>query len=61
VGTLTGHGIILEREHKISAKEILDYFESKHRKPRSDEECSKLVDQRKQAELQWLQDPSEGR
>jgi hypothetical protein len=24
-----------------------------------DEGCSKLVDQRKQAKLQWLQDPSE--
>jgi hypothetical protein len=24
-----------------------------------DEECSKLLDQRKQAKLQWLQDPSE--
>jgi hypothetical protein len=24
-----------------------------------DQACSKLVDQRKQAELQWLQDPSE--
>jgi hypothetical protein len=24
-----------------------------------DEECSKLVDRRKQAKLQWLQDPSE--
>jgi hypothetical protein len=28
-------------------------------KPWSDEECSKLVNQRKQAKLQWLQDPSE--
>jgi hypothetical protein len=24
-----------------------------------DEECSKLLDQRKEAKLQWLQDPSE--
>jgi hypothetical protein len=28
-------------------------------KPRFDDGCSKLLDQRKQAELQWLQDPSE--
>jgi hypothetical protein len=28
-------------------------------KPWSDEGCSKLLDQRKQAELQWLQDSSE--
>jgi hypothetical protein len=24
-----------------------------------DEECSKLIDQRKQAKLQWVQNPSE--
>jgi hypothetical protein len=44
---------------KISARESLRYCESKHRKQWFDEECSKLVDQRKQAKLQWLQDPSE--
>jgi hypothetical protein len=43
----------------ISAEESLGYCESKHRKPWFDEECSKLVDERKQAKLQWLQDPSE--
>jgi hypothetical protein len=32
--------------------------ERKH-KPWFDERCSKLLDQRKQAKLQWLQDPSE--
>jgi hypothetical protein len=31
----------------------------KKHKPRFDKGCSKLVDQRKQAKLQWLQDPSE--
>jgi hypothetical protein len=44
---------------KVSAEESLGYCESKHRKPSFDEECSKLVDRRKQAKLQWLQDPSE--
>jgi hypothetical protein len=44
---------------KISAQESLGYCEPKHRKPWFDEECSKLVDRRKQAELQWLQKPSE--
>jgi hypothetical protein len=44
---------------KISAQESLGYCEPKHRKPLFDEECSKLVDRRKQAKLQWLQDPSE--
>jgi hypothetical protein len=28
-------------------------------KPWSDDECSKLIDQRKQAKLQWLQNPSQ--
>jgi hypothetical protein len=31
----------------------------KHHTPWFDENCSKVVDGRKQAELQWLQDPSE--
>jgi hypothetical protein len=43
---------------KISTKESLGYFEMKH-KPWFDQKCSKLLDQRKQAELQLLQDPSE--
>jgi hypothetical protein len=37
----------------------LGYFELKKCKPWFDEGCSKLLDQRKQAKLQWLQDSSE--
>jgi uncharacterized FlaG/YvyC family protein len=44
---------------KISAEQCLGYCESKHRKPLFDEECSELVDRRKEAKLRWLQDPSE--
>jgi hypothetical protein len=44
---------------KISAKESRGYFELKKHKPWFDKGRSELVDQRKQAELQWLQDPSE--
>jgi hypothetical protein len=44
---------------KISAKESLGYFELEKHKPWFDEGCSKLLDQRKQAKLQWLQGPSE--
>jgi hypothetical protein len=44
---------------KISAKESPGYFEFKKHKPWFDEGCSKLLDPRKQAKLQWLQDPSE--
>jgi hypothetical protein len=43
----------------ISAKESLGYFELKKHKPWFDEGCSKLVDQRKQAKLQWIQVQSE--
>jgi hypothetical protein len=44
---------------KISAKDSLGYFELKKHKPSFDERCSELLDKRKQAKLQWLQDPSE--
>jgi hypothetical protein len=44
---------------KISAKESLGYCELKKHKPWLDEGCSKLLDKRKRAKLQWLQDPSE--
>ncbi|PNF34643.1 hypothetical protein B7P43_G05860 [Cryptotermes secundus] len=44
---------------KMSAKESLGYYELKKHKSRFDEGCTKLLDQRKQAKLQWLQDPSE--
>jgi hypothetical protein len=38
---------------KISAKENLGYYELRKYKPWFDEGCSKLLDQRKQAKLQW--------
>jgi hypothetical protein len=44
---------------KIWAKESLGYFELKKHKRWFDEGCSKLLDIREQAKLQWLQDPSE--
>jgi hypothetical protein len=48
------HGTLLENQN--FSKDVLSYSESKHHKPWFDEECSKLVVQRKQAKLQWLQD-----
>jgi hypothetical protein len=42
----------------ISAKESLRYCELKKHNPWFNEGCSELVDQRKQATMQWLQDPS---
>jgi hypothetical protein len=44
---------------KISAKESLGYYELKKDKPWFDEGCTTFLDQRKQAKLQWLQDPNE--
>jgi hypothetical protein len=44
---------------KISAKESLGYYELKKHKPWFDKGCLELLDQRKQAKLQWLQHPSE--
>jgi DNA repair ATPase RecN len=40
---------------KTSAKDNLGYQKLKHNKPWFGDECSKLIDQRKQAKLQWLQ------
>jgi hypothetical protein len=58
VGTLTGHGTILEITSNFGPRESR-FCESKHRKQLFDEKCSKLADRRKQAKLQCLQDPSE--
>jgi hypothetical protein len=43
---------------QISAKESIGLCESNSYKPWFDEECLKPDDRRKQAKLQWLQDPS---
>jgi hypothetical protein len=44
---------------KTSAKKNLGNYELRKHKPWFDEGCSKLLDQSKQAKLQWLQYPSE--
>jgi hypothetical protein len=43
----------------ISADESLGYNELRKHKPWCDRGCSILLDQRKQAKLQWLWDPSQ--
>jgi Zn-finger nucleic acid-binding protein len=58
-GDINGAWGSVRENIKTSAQESLGYCESKYRKVWFDEGCSKLVDQRKQAKLQWLQDPSE--
>ena len=44
---------------KTSAKESLGLYELKQHKSLYDEECLGFLDQRKQAKMQWLQDPSQ--
>jgi hypothetical protein len=47
------------REHiKTSGKWNLGHHKLKQHKPWLDKECLKLLDQRKQAKLQWLQNPA---
>jgi hypothetical protein len=43
---------------KASAKESLGLHELKQHKPWFDQECLGFLDQRKQAKMQWIQDPS---
>jgi hypothetical protein len=51
-------GHYIRENIKISAKECIGQCEAKRHKPWFEEECLKLVDQRKQAKVQRLQDPS---
>jgi hypothetical protein len=44
---------------EVSAKETLGLYEQKQHKPRFDEECSQVLGQRKQAKMQWLQNPNQ--
>jgi len=44
---------------KTSAKERLGLHELKHCKHWCDEECSRFLDQRKKAKMQWVQDPNQ--
>jgi len=44
---------------KTSAKESLDLYNLRQQNPWLDEECLRFLDQRKQAKIQWLQDPNQ--
>jgi hypothetical protein len=50
---------IVRENIKTSAKDNLGYHRLKHNKPWFDDECLELIDQRIQAKLQWLQNPSQ--
>jgi hypothetical protein len=47
------------REYQNFCQDSLGYYEFKKHKPWFDEGCSKLLEQRKEAKLQWLQGPRE--
>jgi hypothetical protein len=49
---------IIRENIKFSTKESLGYYELKKHKPCFDIGCSKLLNQRKQANLQWFHHPS---
>jgi hypothetical protein len=42
-----------------SSTENVGYYELKKHKQWFDEECPQLLDQKRQAKLQWLQNPSQ--
>jgi hypothetical protein len=44
---------------KASAKESLGLHELKQHKPRFDQENLGFLDQKKQAKMQWIQEPSQ--
>jgi hypothetical protein len=44
---------------EASATDSLGYYELKQHRPWFYEECSELLDQRKQTNLQWSQNPSQ--
>jgi hypothetical protein len=56
---INGVWVAVREEIKVSAKESPAYYELKEHKPWFDEECSELLEQRKQPEYQWFQNPSE--
>ena len=49
----------IKENTKTSAKESLGLYEVKQHKPWFDEECLHFLDERNQAKLQWVQDPSQ--
>jgi hypothetical protein len=53
--------VITRARESITEKdtESLGYYELKQHKPWIDDQCSKLLDQRKQDKLEWLQNPSQ--
>jgi hypothetical protein len=57
-GDINGAWDAIRGNINISAREFISHSETKRHKLWFDEECSKLVDRRKHAKLQWLQNSS---
>jgi hypothetical protein len=53
---LIEHGKLIERTSTYQPKS-LGYYDLKQLKPCFDKRCLKLLIQRKEAKMQWLQDP----
>jgi hypothetical protein len=49
----------IKEDIEISGKESLGLLEQKQHKPWFDAECSQFLDKRKQAKIQWLQNPNQ--
>jgi len=49
----------IKENNKTSAKRNLGLCELKQHKPWFDEECLRFLNHRKQAKMQWLQDPDQ--
>jgi len=52
-------GKTVKRTSKLQLKSVLVLYELKQQKPWFDEECVGFLDQRKQAKMQWVQDPNQ--
>jgi hypothetical protein len=50
---------IIRENVKASVTDSINYYELEQCKSWFDKACSKLSDQRKQAKLQWMQNPSQ--
>jgi len=51
----------IKQRIKTSAKDSLGLYELKQHKPWFDEECLRFLDLRKQAKMQWIQDPNQSK
>jgi hypothetical protein len=49
----------IKQNTEISAKDSLGPYDMKQHKPWFDEECLRFLYQRKQAKIQWLQNPNQ--